>query len=143
MAILQEGESVSVDEMVDLGTVPNGTAQWEKRGIAVDVPKWYEKKCIQCNTCSMVCPHAVIRPFLLTDEEAKGMVTLKAKGKEIKDYRFRIQISPLDCTGCGTCVTSCPTQALSMQYRNPKVDEEEGKNWVKCFGAPNLSLIHI
>nr|AAV74342.1 pyruvate:ferredoxin oxidoreductase A-like protein [Trichomonas vaginalis] len=137
MSILQEGESVSVDEMVEIGLVPNDTAKYEKRGIAVTVPKWEEKKCIQCNTCAMVCPHAVIRPFLLTQEEAKGLTTLKAKGKEIKNYQFRIQITPLDCTGCATCVTSCPTKALSMTYRNAKLDEEEGKNWDQCLAAPN------
>ena len=91
------------------GTWDNGTAAWEKRGIAVNVPEWQIDNCIQCNQCAYVCPHAVIRPFLATDEEAAASgVAWKQGLGETKEYKFRIQISPLDCTGCSNCVDVCP-----------------------------------
>ena len=82
------------------GTWDNGTAAYEKRGIAVNVPEWKIENCIQCNQCAYVCPHAVIRPFLATEEEAAASgVDWKQGLGETKEYKFRIQISPLDCTG--------------------------------------------
>ena len=87
------------------GTWDNGTAAWEKRGIAVNVPEWQIDNCIQCNQCAYVCPHAVIRPFLATEAEAAASgVEWKQGLGETKEYKFRIQISPLDCTGCSNCV---------------------------------------
>ncbi len=102
------------------GTWDAGTAAYEKRGIAVNVPEWQSENCIQCNQCAYVCPHAAIRPFLLTDEEAvaapEGMETRQGIGAT-KEYKFRIQVSPLDCTGCNNCAEVCPapTKALVMK----------------------------
>ncbi|MCD7962077.1 MAG: pyruvate:ferredoxin (flavodoxin) oxidoreductase [Rikenellaceae bacterium] len=112
------------------GTWDNGTSQYEKRGIAVNVPEWIPENCIQCNQCAYVCPHAVIRPFLLTEEEAanapEGTVTKQGIGPT-KEYKFRIQISPLDCTGCNNCVDVCPSpkKALAMQPLETQLCEQE------------------
>ena len=94
------------------GTFPMGTSAYEKRGIALMIPQWQTDNCIQCNQCSYVCPHSVIRPFLLDEEEKKNtpysFETKKAVGKGLEGYEFRIQVSPLDCTGCGNCADVCP-----------------------------------
>ncbi len=94
------------------GTFPAGTTEYEKRGIAVNVPEWIPENCIQCNQCAYVCPHAAIRPFLMTEAETKNMPAgtqmLKATGKDFEQYNFRIQVSVLDCTGCGNCANVCP-----------------------------------
>jgi len=99
------------------GTFPAGTAAYEKRGIAVHVPEWQPENCIQCNQCSLVCPHAAIRPFLLTDEEAaaapKGTKTIQGTGNT-KAYKFRMQVSVLDCTGCGNCADVCPAKEKAL-----------------------------
>ncbi len=112
------------------GTWDNGTAAYEKRGIAVNVPEWNVENCIQCNQCSYVCPHAAIRPFLATEEEAaaSGLAWKQGLG-ETKAYKFRIQVSPLDCTGCGNCVDVCPskTKALTMKPLESQMAEVE--NW--------------
>ena len=110
----QEGDSlpVSAFEGREDGTFPAGTAAYEKRGIAVDIPKWIPENCIQCNQCSFVCPHAVIRPTLLNKDEKsnapKSFETVKAIGKGLEGLEYRIQISALDCTGCGNCADICP-----------------------------------
>ena len=112
------------------GTWDNGTAAYEKRGIAVNVPEWDVNNCIQCNQCSYVCPHAAIRPFLATEEEAaaSGLQWKQGLG-ETKAYKFRIQVSPLDCTGCSNCVDVCPakTKALTMKPLESQMGEVE--NW--------------
>jgi len=137
MTIKQLGEEVSTEELPKYGFVPPGLSKVEKRGIAVTVPVWDEKKCVQCNTCAITCPHSVIRPFLLTPKEAAGMKTLKAKGAEIKQFQYRLQIAPLDCTGCGACAQACPAKALKMTKRSHKLDNEELAHWNKCINAPN------
>lgn len=121
---------VSVFNGREDGTWDNGTAAWEKRGVAVNVPKWISSNCIQCNQCSYVCPHAVIRPFLMTEEEAAKTGVEAIQGvAQTKDYKFRIQISPLDCTGCGNCVDVCPAKekALVMEPLETQLDQQ--KNW--------------
>ena len=117
----QEGDSLPVSAFMPYmdGTMPNGTAAYEKRGVAVNVPIWDASKCIQCNTCAFVCPHAAIRPFLLTEEEAKDVPAgLKlADGKaNLKEYKYALSISVADCTGCGNCVDVClaKDKALTM-----------------------------
>lgn len=113
---------VSVFNGYEDGTFENGTSKYEKRGVAVMVPKWIEENCIQCNQCSFVCPHAVIRPFLINDEEmSKAPVgvknhNLEAKGKELKGsgMKYKIQVSSLDCTGCELCAEACPTKEKSL-----------------------------
>jgi pyruvate-ferredoxin/flavodoxin oxidoreductase len=100
------------------GTFPSGTTAYEKRGIAVNVPEWQADKCIQCNQCAYVCPHACIRPFLLDEKEAAkvpaGTVLVDAKGKDIEGLKYRIQVSPLDCTGCNVCAEVCPSKEKSL-----------------------------
>ncbi|MDD4744033.1 MAG: pyruvate:ferredoxin (flavodoxin) oxidoreductase [Eubacteriales bacterium] len=114
------------------GTFPQGTSQYEKRMVAVQIPIWDAAKCIQCNQCSYVCPHAVIRPFLLTQEEAdqapETFVTKKGM-KPYDQYQYRIQVSAADCTGCGSCAQVCPAKgkALFMQPIGEHMDEVA--NW--------------
>ncbi|PKP19308.1 MAG: pyruvate:ferredoxin (flavodoxin) oxidoreductase, partial [Bacteroidetes bacterium HGW-Bacteroidetes-22] len=111
------------------GTFPSGTTRYEKRGIAVNVPEWQSDNCIQCNQCSYVCPHAAIRPFLLNEEDIKnapeGTVTIKTNGKGLEGIQFRIQVSVLDCTGCGNCADVCPakTKALEMKPLGTQMEE--------------------
>ena len=132
----QEGERLPVSAMVKYGledgTWPAGTSQYEKRGAAVEVPAWDAAKCIQCNQCSLVCPHTAIRPILLdsAEEAAKpaGFETVPARGMNGK-YTYRIQVSPYDCTGCGSCVNVCLAKetAIAMQPLESQVKEAE--NW--------------
>ncbi|MDF2472402.1 MAG: nifJ [Anaerocolumna sp.] len=100
------------------GTFPSGSTAYEKRGIAVNVPEWIEERCIQCNQCSYICPHAVIRPFLLNEEEVKkapdSFITKTATGKAFAGLKYRIQISPMDCTGCGNCADICPAKGKAL-----------------------------
>ncbi|MCL2561319.1 MAG: pyruvate:ferredoxin (flavodoxin) oxidoreductase [Rikenellaceae bacterium] len=112
------------------GTWDNGTSTYEKRGIAVSVPCWIAGNCIQCNQCSYVCPHASIRPFLLTDEEAKrsGAETLQGLAAT-KEYRFRMQLTPLDCSGCGNCVDVCPAKTKALEMKTLASQMHEQKNW--------------
>ena len=116
------------------GTWDAGTSQYEKRGVAVNVPEWQAENCIQCNQCAYVCPHAAIRPFLLTEEEAAaapaGTETKQGVGAT-KAYRFKIQVSPLDCTGCGNCANVCPapTKALLMKPLESQLDKGEAERW--------------
>lgn len=131
-----EGNSLPVsafDENID-GRFPAGTAAYEKRCIAVDVPEWQVDNCIQCNQCSVVCPHAAIRPILLTEEEAanapEAFVTKKAVGKGLEGLQYRIQVSAMDCTGCGNCADICPakTKALVMKPMEEQKEVQE-ENW--------------
>ncbi len=117
-----EGDSLPVSAFTgrEDGTWENGTAAFEKRGIAAFLPSWKEENCIQCNQCAFVCPHAAIRPFLATEEEAAAAPadTVFAQGNgATKAYKFRMQVSPYDCTGCGNCAQVCPapTKALVME----------------------------
>jgi len=113
---------VSVFNGHEDGSFENGTSQYEKRGIGVMVPKWIEENCIQCNQCSFVCPHAVIRPFLISEDEMEKAPegvknhVLDAKGKEVKGkgFKYKIQTSVLDCTGCDLCAQICPTKEKSL-----------------------------
>jgi pyruvate-ferredoxin/flavodoxin oxidoreductase len=131
------GDSLPVSAFMDQvdGTIPAGTAAFEKRGIAVNVPEWQAANCIQCNQCAYVCPHAVIRPFLLSADEQKkapaGYETIKAVGKGLEDHTFRMQISPLDCTGCGNCADVCPakTKALVMKPLDSQKANEANWDW--------------
>ena len=112
------GDDLPVSKFVDRadGVYPQGSAAFEKRGIAITVPEWDGAKCAQCNLCSMVCPHAVIRPVCLNEEEAKNAPegTQLVKHKKT-DYQYAIIVSTLDCTGCGSCANVCPTKSLTMK----------------------------
>ncbi|MEI6681778.1 MAG: pyruvate:ferredoxin (flavodoxin) oxidoreductase [Bacteroidota bacterium] len=129
------GDDIPVSAFVgrEDGTFPNGTTQLEKRGIAVNVPEWIAENCIQCNQCAYVCPHAAIRPFLLNENEKQqaptAMVTLKAVGKELAGMEFRIQLSPLDCTGCGNCVDVCPAKTKALELKPLESQMVETTNW--------------
>ncbi len=123
---------VSVFKGREDGTFPAGTTKYEKRGIAVDVPEWISGNCIQCNICSYVCPHACIRPFLLTEEEVKnapeGTEVIKGVGPT-KEYYYRIQVSVQDCTGCGVCVEECPSKEKSLVMKPLETQMEEAERW--------------
>ena len=114
------------------GTFPSGTTQYEKRGIAVNVPEWESENCIQCNQCSYVCPHAAIRPFLVNEtEEAnapEGTSYQETKGK-FAPLKFRIQVSPLDCTGCGNCADVCPSKEKALVMKSLESQEPEIGRW--------------
>lgn len=126
---------------VEDGTFENGTASFEKRGVAVTVPLWDVDKCIQCNQCSYVCPHAAIRPFLVTPEEkAKSPAALKTKkavGKGLDDVEYIIQVTPLDCVGCGSCAEVCPApgKALFMKPIAESLELEEDKKAAYLYSS--------
>ncbi len=131
----QKGDDLPVSAFVgrEDGTFPMGTSAFEKRGIAVTVPEWQADKCIQCNQCSFVCPHAAIRPFLLTAEEKAGapdgMATKPATGPQFKGLEYKIQVSVLDCTGCGNCADICPAKEKALIMKPLETQEAEVKNW--------------
>ena len=138
-----DGDSLPVSAFVDHadGTFEQGAAAYEKRGVAVMVPVWDETKCIQCNRCSYVCPHATIRPFALSEEEVAnapaGLQTAKMIGKGLEEYRFTMAVSPMDCMGCGVCVGECPAKekAITMVPR----ESQESKQPVFDYLVANVS----
>ena len=132
-----DGDSLPVSAFVDHadGTFELGAAAYEKRGVAVSVPTWDSAKCIQCNQCAYVCPHATIRPFALTEEEAAKapaaakIVDVKAgKGKGV--YKYAMAISPLDCMGCTVCANICPTKALTMVNQEEELAQQDVFNYM-------------
>ena len=141
----QEGDDLPVSTFVgrEDGTFPQGTSAYEKRGIAVNVPEWQKDSCIQCNQCAFVCPHAVIRPFLVNEKE-KGNApetfeTIKATGKGFDGLTYRIQISPLDCTGCGNCADICPAKQKALIMKPiASQTEEQIPNW--NYAINNVSI---
>ena len=133
----QEGDSLPVSTMVKYGledgTWPAGTSQYEKRGAAVEVPEWQLDACIQCNQCSFVCPHAAIRPVLLDEEEQKNapaeFKTKQAQGLGLSKYQYRMQVSPYDCTGCGSCANVCPAKEKALVMKPLDGQLKEVINW--------------
>jgi len=126
-----KGNELKVSDFEPSGFFPLETTKYEKRGVAINVPEWISENCIQCNQCAMVCPHAAIRPYLVTDEEAsnapEGFKAIKAITKDKEDYKFRIQVSPLDCVGCGNCVDICPApkgKAIEMKPKETQVEKQ-------------------
>ena len=111
------------------GTLDQGSAKYEKRGIAVDVPEWIPENCIQCNQCSYVCPHAAIRPVVLTEEEAKNapaaMKLKKMTGKGCENYQFGVAVTVLDCTGCGNCANVCPAKNKALVMKPIDTQREQ------------------
>ena len=138
-----DGDSLPVSAFMDHvdGQFELGAAAYEKRGVAVTVPEWNADKCIQCNNCAYVCPHATIRPFALTEEEAANapeaakIRPIKAgKGKGV--YQYAMAVSPLDCMGCGVCVGVCPTKAITMVPQESQAPQQEVFNYMVSKVAP-------
>ena len=132
----QEGDKLPVSAFSgrEDGHFPTGTAAYEKRGVAVNVPEWNAENCIQCNQCSYVCPHAAIRPILVTDEElAKAPAAFKAVeakgGAAFAGLKYRMQVSSLDCLGCGSCAVVCPAPNKALEMKPLETQEAEAANW--------------
>lgn len=132
----QQGDQIPVSafEGIEDGTFPTGTTQYEKRGIALEVPEWNADVCLQCNQCSFVCPHSVLRPQLLTQEEWEAAPeSIQKQAKKAKGYEgqyFYMGFSPLDCTGCGSCIQVCPSKPKALQMASlEKREKEEQENW--------------
>lgn len=130
---------VSAFKSYENGTLPCGTAAFEKRGIAVDVPEWIKENCIQCGQCSLVCPHATIRPFLVdeNDNAPESFETKKAIGKGLENYGFRMQVDVMDCTGCGNCAKVCPAKEKALVMKPIESQMNQVENW--NYATNNLS----
>lgn len=143
----QKGDTLPVSAFKDWGDggMPVGTSKYERRGIAVYVPKWDSKACIQCNQCSFVCPHASIRPFLLTREEKEAapedMTFLRAKGKGLEDYFFCIQPDTLDCAGCGSCADVCPAKPKALRMVPMEQEIPKMKHWDYLMSLPERNPV--
>ena len=141
-----EGDKLPSSAFNADGSVPTGTTKFEKRGVAVMVPKWIKENCVQCNQCSFVCPHACIRPALVADgaEKPEAFETKPALG--VKGYQFRMQVSPLDCMGCGVCADVCPgmkgNKALVMTPFE-ELEATEAKNWEYAVDLPEVDLSEV
>ncbi len=157
--IAGEGDSVPVSAFPVDGTFPSATTQWEKRNIALDIPAWDEKLCIQCGKCILVCPHAVIRSKVYPAEALKGapatFKSVEARWKDFKDQKYTLQVAPEDCTGCALCVQVCPVKdktepkrkAINMVPQIP-IRQQEAANWEFFLGLPDtdrrvLSLAQV
>ncbi|QAZ66145.1 pyruvate:ferredoxin (flavodoxin) oxidoreductase [Solidesulfovibrio carbinolicus] len=120
--LAQKGDKLPVSAFTPGGYFPTATSQYEKRGVAIMVPEWIKKNCIQCNQCSFVCPHSALLPVLATDTElvsaSEAFETLEAKGKELKGLRFRMQVDTLDCMGCGNCADICPAKDKALVMKS-------------------------
>ena len=131
----QKGDDLPVSAFrgMEDGTMPLGTSQYEKRGIATHLPVWDKDECIQCNRCSFVCPHAVIRPYLLNEDEVKnapaGLELTDAKGPQLAGLRYTMGVSTLDCTSCGSCVASCPKSGKALRMVPAHEVSLDQTNW--------------
>ncbi|MBE6892330.1 MAG: pyruvate:ferredoxin (flavodoxin) oxidoreductase [Ruminococcaceae bacterium] len=141
-----QGDSLPVSAFMDHvdGTFPQGSAAYEKRGVAVDVPEWIPENCVQCNNCAFVCPHATIRPFLLDEKEvaaapAETKYTAKTLGKGMEGYKYTMTISPLDCMGCGVCVGVCPTKPEKRALRMVPQESQAAQQKVFDYAVANVT----
>ncbi|NLA57543.1 MAG: pyruvate:ferredoxin (flavodoxin) oxidoreductase [Firmicutes bacterium] len=140
-----KGNELPVSAFAPDGTVPVGTTKYEKRGVAVSVTVWRPENCIQCNQCSFVCPHAAIRPYVAEAKDLEGapetFVTKKAVGKALAHLEYRIQVSPLDCQGCGVCVNVCPAKEKALQMKPlAEVAEVEVANYNFADSLPYVEV---
>ena len=140
--LAQDGNSLPVSAFSPDGFVPTGTTKYEKRGIAVNVPEWQIDNCIQCNQCSLVCPHAVIRPYLVAEgtDKPESFATKKAIGREFAGFEYRIQISPMDCTGCGNCVEVCLAKEKALVMKPLDSQRHEETNWEYAQTLPEVTV---
>ena len=138
----QKGDRIPVSKFMPYadGVSPVETSKYERRGIATNVPKWIPDNCIGCNMCALVCPHAAIRPFLVTEEEKAGapagMVTKKALGKGFENYTYRIQVDPVDCQGCGSCANVCLAKEKALVMEPLESQMHEQPNWDYLVNLP-------
>jgi len=140
-----KGNELPVSLFQPDGTFPVGTTKYEKRGVAVEVPIWKPENCIQCNQCSFVCPHAAIRPYVAEEKDLEGapetFVTKKAVGKGLAHLQYRIQVSPLDCQGCGVCVQTCPAKEKALEMKPlAEVAEVEVANYNFADSLPYVEV---
>ena len=141
--LAQQGDKLPVSKFTPGGIFPVGTTKYEKRGVAINVPEWQMEHCIQCNQCAMVCPHAAIRPVLITEEELKnapeGFTAKKAVGKDAEGLYFRIQVYPEDCVGCGNCADICPSKekALVMKPFETQLNQVPNQQYVEKIPTRN------
>ena len=143
--LCQQGDSLPVSAFSADGVVPVGTTKYEKRGIAVKVPVWVKQNCIQCNQCSLVCPHAAIRPVLKTEEQLAGApASFDVKDATgFKGYKYRIQVSPYDCTGCGSCANVCPSKEKALvMVPVAQAIEQDAANWEYAEALPENDKIY-
>ncbi len=147
---MMQGDTLPVSVFAERadGTFPQGSAAYEKRGVAVDVPVWHAENCIQCNQCAFVCPHAAIRPFAMTEEEAAAApesTKFAAKPVIKTNYKFTMAISPLDCMGCTLCVKACPTKegkrALEMVPQESQLDQQPAWDYAVSKVAEKPEII--
>ena len=142
-----DGDSLPVSAFVDHvdGQFEQGASAYEKRGVAVSVPEWDVTKCIQCNQCAYVCPHATIRPFAMTEDEAaaapEATRTLDAMGPKAKGMKFTMAVSPLDCMGCGVCVGVCPTKSLTMVPQEQEAAQQDAFDYCVAKVAEKADMI--
>ncbi|MCR5577126.1 MAG: pyruvate:ferredoxin (flavodoxin) oxidoreductase [Oscillospiraceae bacterium] len=138
----QKGDAIPVSKFMPYadGVHPVETSKYERRGIATNVPKWVPENCIGCNMCSLVCPHACIRPFLVTEEEKAAapveLVTRKALGKGFENYTYRIQVDPIDCQGCGSCANVCPAKNKALVMEPLASQMHEQPSWDYLVSLP-------
>ncbi|MDR3176761.1 MAG: pyruvate:ferredoxin (flavodoxin) oxidoreductase [Desulfovibrio sp.] len=141
--LAQKGDTLPVSAFSADGIWPLGTSAHEKRGVAINVPRWIPENCIQCNQCSFVCPHAAIRPMLATEEELAGapasFVTVKANRKEAKDLRYRMQVYTDDCLGCGSCAETCPAKTKALEM-HPQGGEKAVQAANLAFAEENIGV---
>ncbi len=143
----QEGDMLPVSVFTPGGVFPSATTKYEKRDIAINLPKWKPENCIQCNQCAFICPHAAIRPVLMTEEEKqkapKDMQIIKPIGKDLDKYYYGIIVSPLDCTGCGNCIAVCPgkqnNKALEFHPKE-EIKQQELQEWDYANTLPSRSV---
>jgi pyruvate-ferredoxin/flavodoxin oxidoreductase len=147
--ITQEGDELPVSKFDFAGRFPTATTKYEKRGIADYVPEWIPENCIQCNQCSFVCPHAVIRPVMIKEgtEKPEGFKTVKPIGKGFDGYEYRIQVSALDCTGCGNCADICPgrkgAKALEMKPLESQLEQVENHKFSEKLPVPEFEDLRM
>ena len=138
----QKGDRIPVSSFMPYadGVSPVETSKYERRGIATNVPRWVPENCIGCNMCSLVCPHACVRPFLVTEAEKaaapEGMVTKKAVGKGFEAYTYRIQVDPVDCQGCASCANVCPAKEKALVMEPLESQMHEQPNWDYLVSLP-------